>query len=95
MADPTQQIIQLRQLRDTAQRHRADADAALKLGAQQLKDTEAKIRELGAKPETIDQELEALEADLQKKIEEHTAEVQAEIAAYQRILDAASAAGLR
>lgn len=95
MADPTAQILDLRKLRDTAQRHRAEADAALKLGAQQLKEVEERIRELGVNPETIDQELETLEANLQQSIEQHTEEVKAEIAAYQQILTAAQQAGLR
>lgn len=93
--DPAAKIIELRKLRETAQRQRADADAALKLGAQQLKDVEARIRELGAKPETIEQELVDLEAQLVKTVDELTAATQNEIAAYQKILDAAQQAGLR
>lgn len=95
MADVGQKILELRKLRDQAHKTRADADAALRLGEQQLTETETAIRNEGVEPDTCEQELAQLENKLAVTVDDLLAKTQNEIAAYNNILVAAKAAGLR
>jgi chromosome segregation ATPase len=92
MADLVQRILDLRKRVDQATDLRGKASTALEVAKQRLADVDARLKEHNINPEQCEQELAALEQSLDQHVTEFDAKLTEEIAAYNRILAAASAA---
>jgi len=81
-----------RQFTET-QQLKARAEAAREVAAQNEADARAKLTHMGVNPDTAEQELEALNAELARKIEAFSEQLKAEQLAYQEVLNASKAVG--
>ena len=95
MATTADRILKLREDAAKAAKLRADAEASVALAKQQLAQTDEALKGLGIDPENCEQELAALEGQLDQLVNELSVKVAEEITVYTGILDVAKAAGLR
>lgn len=89
-----QRIARLRQVAASAQQMRADANTAIAFAQQQLTQIDAELKQAGVAPENAEQEVAALEVQLDRTITDLEAQLAAEVAELTKILDLARAAQL-
>jgi septal ring factor EnvC (AmiA/AmiB activator) len=95
MASTADRILKLREDAAKAAKLRADAEASVNVARQQLAQTDEALKGLGIDPEHCEQELAALEGQLDQLVNELSVKVAEEAKVYVGILDAAKQAGLR
>lgn len=94
MPTVAQQIQTLRDQVEIAKTRRTEASTAQKTATKQLDGIDDEIRALGYNPEMTDDELATIEAKVQADLATALALVTEEIAALDRVLAAAKAAGV-
>lgn len=94
MANTAQQLAALKDRIQTATTRRTEAEAAQRIAQRQVESVNTAIRQLGFDPDTAEQSLVTLEAELDTKINAALVAVDAEIAELDTIIAAAKQAGV-
>lgn len=86
--DLTNKILALKGDVERSAALRAQAEANLSMSRQQLAKVDEQLKALGVEPNDAEQQLALMETTLEKKVGEMQASVNAEIAAYNKVVEA-------
>jgi predicted nucleic acid-binding Zn-ribbon protein len=90
--DPAQRILALKAQHASTVRLRAEAEASLEMAKNQREQVYNRLKELGIDPDNADQELSALETQLEETMGKLSEAMNAEIRSYNAITESAKAA---